>query len=73
MNKLTSLAKLASRLGVNKSKLNYYAWKKLIKPVEVCGRTMVFDEENVAKQLKFIEQEKENGLTLEAIRKKLNA
>jgi len=67
VGKLISLAELAKLTDVNKSRLNYYAWKGLIKPVHVMGKTMVFDTKTVKKQLKTIEREQIKGKTLKQI------
>ena len=65
--KLTSLAKLAKKIDVNKSRLNYYAWLGLIRPVTVIGKTMIFNTKVVKKQLRIIQVEQKKGKTLKQI------
>lgn len=67
MVNLISLAKLATELNINKSKLNFYASRKLLVPALVCGKTMLFDRKKAIQRLNRIEIEQSNGLTLSAI------
>lgn len=67
MVNLISLAKLATELNTNKSKLNFYVSRKLLVPALVCGKTMLFDRKKAIQRLKRIEIEQKNGLTLSAI------
>jgi len=71
MINLVSLSKLAVELNVNKSKLNYYTWRKLLVPAHVCGKAMLFDRKETIKRFKQIQAAKLNGLSLEAIRERL--
>ncbi len=63
-----TLADLAKELDIHKSKLNYYAWKGLIKPVQTVGKTMVFNRRIVKKQLRVITREQEKGKKLKEIK-----
>ena len=62
-----SLSELARALGVNKSKLNFYAWKKLIIPVQTIGRTMLFEKKDVLKTLEKIKKLRKQGMKLDQI------
>lgn len=62
-----SLSELARMLGVNKSKLNFYAWKGLITPVQTIGRAMLFEKDEVLKTLKKIDALREKGKKLDEI------
>lgn len=62
-----SLGQLAKELDINKSKLNYYTWIGLLKPVEVMGRTFIFEKKEVLKKLKEIEKSKLKGRQLKSL------
>jgi DNA-binding transcriptional MerR regulator len=64
---LISLGDLSKELGINKSKLNYYAWLKLIEPIAVLGKTMVFEKNAIIKRVNFINEEQKNGKSLKQI------
>lgn len=63
-----ALADLAREIDINKSKLNYYAWKGLIKPIKILGKTMIFNKRIVKKQIRVIKREKEKGKKLKEIK-----
>lgn len=64
-----SLGELARELGINKSKLLYYAKIGVIVPVTKAGRMYIFEREDVIKRLKVIEnmQQSKKGLSLSEI------
>jgi len=64
---LVSLGDLAKELDINKSKLNYYAWIRLITPLRTIGKTMVFDKAPTVKRLKEIQSAQKKGVKLRDI------
>ena len=62
--KLTTIAKLAQRLGINKSKLHYYVSKGVLKPTMNVGGMYLFFEDEVRTELKSLELAKRNGMSL---------
>lgn len=67
-----TLSALAKELDINKSKLHYYAAEGLIKPVQVIGKTMVFNSRVVRKQLAAIDREQVKGKKLKEIKIKVS-
>ena len=66
---LVSLGDISKLLGINKSKLNYYAWLNLIRPIKVLGKTMIFNKELTVKRLNEIKKQNVKGKTLKEIAK----
>ena len=66
---LISLNELAKKLNVNKSYLNYYAWLKLIKPIMIAGKTMLFDKKYIIERLNIIKKYKKQHKSLKEIQK----
>ena len=64
---IVSLSQLAIELGVNKSKLNYYAVMGLIKPITKLGRIYIFEKDKVLATMKKIEASKNKGKTIKQI------
>lgn len=67
-----TLAALAKELDINKSKLHYYVAEGLIKPVQVIGKTMVFNSRVVRKQLNAVDRERAKGKKLKEIKIKVS-
>lgn len=63
-----TLNELAQILKINKSKLNYYAWKELLVPTTTFGKTMVFDSKEAIRVVKQIDKLQKQGKTLEEIK-----
>jgi len=61
---LISLSEFSKEIGVNKSKLLYYASIGIFIPVLVVGKTQVFEKVTLIKRLKEVERLKKNGKTL---------
>lgn len=69
--KQTSLAELAVKLGVNKSKLAYFFGIGLLKSISKVGKTNVFDFDKTIKTVKKINDLKKQGKTLKEIKQLL--
>lgn len=74
MNKenFISLSELARQLGTYKSKLSYYVKLGLISPITSIGRMQIYDKKVVERTLKKVERLKEQGLSMEDIKVKLD-
>ena len=68
---LASMSQLATELGINKSKLNYYMNMGVITPLTVVGRICIFDRALTLSKLKEINKAKKNGRTLTQIKRGL--
>lgn len=68
---LASMSELATELGINKSKLNYYMNSGIIFPLTVVGRVCIFDRKETLKRLKEINKAQKRGKTLVQIRGEL--
>lgn len=64
-----SLAELSKELGVNKSRLAFYATHKLIKPESTVARMRIFNRRSTIQILNAIESYKKDGLSLSEIKK----
>jgi len=71
-NELISLSELAKELGINKSKLLYYASWGLIAPIQKLDKTTIYDRKEVLSKLKKIEAKRQQGKSLEEIKEELN-
>ena len=67
--KQTSLAEIATKLKINKSRLAYYFKLKLLKPVSKFGKMNVFEESAVLQVVKRIDEMQKKGKTLKEILK----
>jgi DNA-binding transcriptional MerR regulator len=68
---LISINKLAQELDFNKSKLHYYTSLGLLKPVQILGKTMIFERAPVIKRIKQIERLQNKGISLKEIKNQL--
>lgn len=67
-----SLADLAKELGLNKSKLNYYAWMGLLDSSATIGKTQLFEKTLTLKRIQKIQKLQDKGLTLKKIKSELH-
>jgi len=65
--KQVSLSELSLELGVNKSKLMYYAKLGLLKPIDIVGRMQIFDYQEAKKALRMILRNQVGGKKLKEI------
>jgi len=70
-NNQMTLTKLSKQLKCNKSKLHYYVSMGLLKPVLTFGKTLIFNKDEVLKQMKKIGEMKKEGLTLKKMKSKI--
>lgn len=66
-----SINELAKKMGVNKSKLNYYAQLGLLKHELIAGGVKLFDEDSTLQVINKITTLKNDGKTLEEIKKEV--
>ena len=69
---LISLGNLALEVGVNKSKLAYYARMGLLKPMNTIGVTQIYNKKKTLHRLDKILKAKKEGKTLREIKKILD-
>jgi len=71
MEKLISLNDLAKIIKVNKSKLSYYVSLGLLVPIDIVGKTMIFEKDKTITTIKKIKDLQSKKLTLQQIKNKL--
>jgi len=64
----TTISATATRLGINKSQLLYWTHEGLLTPLQLVGKTMLFDSDSLLTQIKFIQEQKKAGKTIKEIK-----